>query len=672
MNQETNARVKTGWRRGVIVCVVAGAAGFAAGLSGCDRRDAVDEAIKSAEIQLGTVNLAGAMPLPSDSRRKGVYEGVLNTLKGAGGSAGPGQEAAVNMLTGRAHAGLAEIQSGKAAEGESAFLAEIIRARSVLDKWQSQNASADALDVYDPTKDLSDLDKQIEERSREAQDMASKQKAQEQLVSGLRAQAEEVQGRAKTIREQETALRTQARGTAAVSRAALIEQSAERRRAADDLDKQASELLAKASIEAPKVEEFSRQVTRLKTQQDLLRQAQAEIRSRVETSRQNATRAREDAKSAGTEVAQLLTTLATTREGLAGPSDTAVSGYTQAVAAAKKAASAGKDTKAAAMVAAGSFQQSLADVLATKARGQMSFAGLVQAAADAKPALTGAASWKEKAKAANDQASATVKDAEEAYKSALGMFEGAGAGDKAKNVSEALKRLLEEKSKASLDPKAIEQEVRDAIAARAKLSPEDAMKDVVFKNEDTKTTMESIAPMTSKLSELRAAAKEKFGKPLEELIKSSENPAIKGNPILGGLAGQGGMGLPGMSGDTSSLPIEVQGVSKAKVDFGALGKQEFTKVDGVWKLNLELPGAMLQQMKMMKPMLDGLSGAVDGVATKTKAGEYADADAMLQDLASQVMASAMGGGKPAADKGAGKGAGKGAAKDPAKGGDKKP
>jgi hypothetical protein len=75
--------------------------------------------------------------------------------------------------------------------------------------------------------------------------------------------------------------------------------------------------------------------------------------------------------------------------------------------------------------------------------------------------------------------------------------------------------------------------------------------------------------------------------------------------------------------------------------------QEMVKVDGVWKLNMALPEALLGQMKMMKPMLDNMSGAMDAVAGKTKKGEYATGDEMVQDLMKQMMESMMGGGKPA-------------------------
>lgn len=631
--------------------------GAGATLSACDKQDAVQQALQQAEIKLNSINQFGSTPLPSVKNRKDIYDGVISTLSSHADAGGQGQSGAANLLLARAHAGLAEIRAGKSAEGESAFLADVIGARSVLDKWLSQNATAAALDVYDPTKDLAALDKQIEAKSAEAQQMLAQKQAQEQKVAGLRAQADGVQAQAKALKAEESQIRVQAQGTAAVARAGIIESAAKKRREAEAMDRQASELMAQAQSEAPKVAELELQAARLRTQQDLLRQAQADIRARHEASKQHAAAAREDAKGAGTKLAEHLTALSTARDALAPESDGAIGSYAKAVTFAKKAAAANPQGKASATVAAGSFQQSLADALATKVRGMSRYTELLQAAADAQPPLSGVQVWKDKSKAAQTEVTAAFAEAKQAYESARDTFEKAGAGDKAKGVVEAIKRLLEEREKGAFDPKAAEPEVRAAIEGilSAKTSQE-ALANVVFKNEESKAAVEGLMPAVSKLDELRAATKAKFGKELADLVSESTNPAIKGNPMLAGLAGKGGAGagIPGLpGGKAADAKITVVSPTKAVADLGQGEPTNLIKVDGVWKMHVELPKAALAQVGMMKPLMEGMGGALTAVIEATNAGTYASSDEMLQDLSKRLMEAVMGGGKGGKPAGAG-------------------
>lgn len=631
-------------------------------LSGCGD-DQAERALAQAEVQLSSINQFGSTPPPSIENRRKIYSSVLSSVSAIGDKAGSGQQAAASLLKARAQAGLAQIQAAEAAGGESAFLADAIAARSVLDKWISQNATAAALEIYDPAQSLAEYDTQIADKSREADQAMAAKVAQEKRVADIQAEAQGVQLQARAARERETQVRARAQGVAAVERSGIIQEAAERRREADQLDRRAAELLAHAAAEAPKVAELELQANRLNTQQALLRQAQSDIRARYEASRQHAAGAREDAKAAGARLAELLTSLGTARDALAPASDDAVSGYAKAVASAKQAASLGRDTKQSSTAAAGSFQQSMADAMATKALGMDRHARLLEAAANVQPPLSGAQFWKEKASAARASSNAIASEVKAAYEAAVGLFESSGGGDKAKGVIDAMKRFLEEREKGAMDTGAVEQEVRGALAGMMSAeNSQAALANVVFKNDESKAAVDGLVPITAKLDELRAAAKNTFGKELGELIAQSENPAVRGNPLLAGFAGSGkgggglGGGVPGLpSGDASDATVVVEGPSRAMVTMGGQAF-EMAKVEGVWKLRLELPKAAIAQMGMMKPMFESMAGVLSEVTEKTSTGGYATADDMLQELASKVAAAAMGGGKPAGD-GAGDGAG---------------
>lgn len=623
-------------------------------LSGCGGEDVSAQAIREAEIKLGTVSFGGSSAMPSIERRRSVYNDVLKTVGQVNKEqAGPGQLAASKLLEARAHAGLGEIQAANAAEDEGAFIGELTVAEAWLNRWTGQNATAERLEQYDPTSDLAELEKQIQAKGIEADQMDQQRAAQASVVAQLKGQAEGVQAQAKSVRERANTMRAEAKGVSAQVRSGLIEQAVQVSREADALDKQASLLLAQAGAEAPKVDALARQVQGLRTQQDLLRQSQKDVRTRAESGKQHASAARQDAKDVGTKLASILTALESKRTELETPTDSAAKSYQAAIRAAQEAgrSQSGKSG----IVAAGGFQQSLADTLASKARGMHSYARLIGAVASSKPALPGG-NWGEKAKAADSAAKAALDQTLEAYEAAKTSFSSGGASDKAKAVAESIERLLSSLKGGSAtksqpegqphggspvsagDAGAAEQ-VRAALSSMlAAKSPEDALKFVKFKDESTKNAIEGMLTPIKALAELKDAAKSKFGKDLTELLAQSKSESIKANPMLSMvLTGISGAlpGMEGSAGDVDGAKIDVKDDTATVSHAGQT--MQFVNEAGTWKMLMGMNAQELAGLTTMKPMLDGLAGGVGEVVKKINTDGYADADAMLEDLAKQLM-----------------------------------
>ena len=353
-------------------CLLAALAG------GCGGESAAEQALRRATLKLDALSIAGSTPMPSEVGRKAVYNDVLTNLRSFADAPEPGEAAAANLLIARAHAGMGEIASQHAAEAERRFLSQLTTVTAALDQWVSQNSVADALSLYDPAKDLADLDRQIADRAKEAEAMQAEKARQETVVQDLQSRAEQALQASKSERARETSIRLQAdlAGVSQTARYDLVQQAAQAGRAADAKEKESAFLQAEAASQSPRIGEIQRQIDRLRTQAQLLAQAKTDISARKATATQQAEAARAEAAKAAQSIEAILTAIAAARDAATTPTDEAVKAYTAASASAKKAASgaAGRDHKLSANTAAGSYQQSLGDVQAARARSLASYA----------------------------------------------------------------------------------------------------------------------------------------------------------------------------------------------------------------------------------------------------------------------------------------------------------
>lgn len=673
--------------RNALVALVL-ASGMAAGLSACDD-DSHDRALDSASVKLDAFGAAGSAALPIEKYRKDTYTAILAGLKDTAESGTPGQRAAANLLMARAHSGMGEIAAQNAAVFERQLLSQITIARASLDQWVSQNSVADALKVYDPAKDLADLDKQIAARLADAEKLQTDIAAQQQVVTAIKAKADQATAQARQERTREAELRKSAEGASQTARLSIITQANEVRRAADKFDEQAAIFTAEAAKESPRIDEIQREIDRLRTQSDLLRTAKGEIQARAAKSLEQSEVARTEAQSAAAKVTAALTEMNTTRAALTGPVQESTRAFTQAAAAARKAATESqKETKAAAQFSGAIYQQSLGDVLAANTFSASAFASTLQMIVNAKPPVPGTSGLAEELAKARQEVEAQTKEAREAYKAALALFTSPGSKadpERMQRIEKQLRELagVEAEPAPAADPApasdaapgdkpmdpapsaGVEPEVRAALAAMEpdfkSGDPALMLKHLEFTDPQVKAAIESVLPLVSKGREFNAAATEKFGKGVVDLIKESQAPAVKASPLLAQfaplLSGGAGAAFPGASdiGKFLSPEAHIKVISDTEAALSVDGVPEgltAVKVADAWKIRFDSGasggGTMLSSIT---PMLQPIVGVLDKVTASTREGKYANADAMLTDLNAQIMGAMAGmmgggGGKP--------------------------
>lgn len=722
MTRRTTHRTTTRVSR---VTALLAACAIAASLASCGRSDPVQEEIDRVSVGLGAISTSGSTPLPSVQNRKAVYQWAIARLTGNNGTISieglrtdapapsspsavnadnAGQAAAANLLLARGYAGLGEIAAQEAAQLEAGAALQIGPVSAALDQWLAQNAAADALAAYDPAKDIAEIEKQIGDKQKLADAARANKDRMVAGISDLEGQVGDLTAQARALREQAAEVRGRATNVSETMRLELLTEAVRIGRNADQIEKEAANLMAKIAIEKPAADNLQRGIDELTTQIQLLRTDKDNLRQRADQNAAAAKRARDEAQTAAVRLAQMVGGLTTAREGIVGPTDAAVASYEKAVAAAKKAGQGSREAKGQSAIATGNYQHALADVLATRARGERSYAELLQTLATAKPALPGAADFASKGSAAADAAKASTEAARSAFEGALSQYSSAGGAGDTQDRLEALEatmnRLLGKQpaggeeaapsapdapegdaaadagaSGAAVDTAAVEGEVRSALEqfiAAAKSSDVATLRGfMLIRDEAARPAFDTLMDIAAGPATLEASCKKAYGKSLKQLIDETTVQSVKTNPMLAGI--QQGMDQMGMGpGNLEALSaadatIAVASETEATVKFPAASEgaeaEEFKLVkDGEsWKIDMDselaaMGGAAgLQQMAPMLAPMKGMGEAFTKVAGKIDAGEYSDADAMLLDLNKELLAAMMKSGLGAPPPGGGNG-----------------
>lgn len=627
--------------------------------AGCDQLDADQATLARAGDKINALSVAGANPVPTLSSRGQDLKKIIDELKPLVERKDPSTSAAAGGLLARATAALGDLSARAAADEERQFLNQAHILRAKLDQWLSQNSVAKALESYNPAKDLAELDKQIAEKTAQAQKYEQDKAAQEAKVAQIRAQAENFRGQARAKRTEEANLRKQGEGMSQTARADLITRAVAISREADALDRQAGETMAEADKEAPVVAELANQVERWRRQADALTKAKADLEQRMTIARQQAAAAKADAQKVGAEIKTELATLESRRNAADMPMNDAVKNFSAAVRQARDAAKdAPRDTAAALKISAGTFQHSLGDVLSSRARSMATYSNLMNSLAGAQPALPDASELSAKATKASEDAKAARDEAKSAYDAAKSAYESSGASGDVKarleQLKTAMEALLAEPKAAepapsdsdqgeptpasSLTPeqaKQVEDELKAAIEA-AKADP--ALFQAMFKpkGEAAQKVFDDSNALQAKLKALDDAARAKFGKTMKELASESTDPQARAFAESDSMEKGMSMVIP------DGAKITPTSETSAKIANPMGMPYEAKKVDGQWTIELQLPEPMVM---IFGPILGGMNKAIDGVITNVNEGKYATGEDMLKDLA-QTMQNSMGGAIP--------------------------
>lgn len=626
--------------------------------AGCDGLDQDQVTLAKAGDKINAMSVAGANPVPTLSSRAQDLKKIIDDLKPLVERKDPSTSSAAGGLLARATAALGDLSARAAADEERQFLNQAHIVRAKLDQWISQNSVAKALESYNPSKDLAELDKQIADKGAQAQKLEGDKAAQEAKVAQIRAQAETLRGQAKARRTDEANLRKQGEGMSQTARADLVTRAAAISREADALDRQAAETMALADKEAPVVAELANQAERWRRQADALAKAKTDLEQRMNVARQQAAAAKADAQKVGAEIKTELATLESRRNAADMPMNEAVKNFTAAVRQAKDAGKdAPRDTRTALGISAGTFQQSLGDVLSTRARAMASYSDLMRALAGAEPALPEASELSSKATKASEDAKSAREEAKKAYESAKSAYESSGASGDVKAKLEQLKTAMEAllaepkaaepapagdapagEAASSLTPEQANQ-IRDELKAAIEAAKADpAAFQAMFKpkgNAAQKIFDDSNA-LQAKMKALDEAAQAKFGKSMKEIASASNDPQARAFAESDSME----KGMSMMIPDGAKITPTSETSAKISSPMGA--PIEAKKVDGQWTVEMQIPEPLIM---MFGPILGGMNKALDSVTANVNEGKYATGEDMLKDLA-KVMQDSMGGAIP--------------------------
>jgi hypothetical protein len=655
-----------------------------ASLCACERSDPAQKLIDDAGQKLEAQALSGGNPSFADKNRTSTLNEVVSSLNSVLTDSDPGKSSAAAVLVSRAKSGLGEIKAKNAAEIEHQFVATSGETRALVDQWNSQHASALAASKFDPSKDLEELDKAIKAQSAEAAKREADKAAQERVVAEIQARSDSARAAAKRERDREASIRKSAEGQTQTAREDTIRKAVEASRAADALDKQASELAAEAAKEQPKVNEIASDIERTHAHADSLKKAKENIQQRAAAAKQQTVDATREADAVGKPITDSIGELAKLRDSATAPANEAAKRYEEAVSAVRKIAS--KESKAAASEAQGAAKQSLGDLLATKARSLDVYAATLEAIAKSSPPAPGAADAGKKAADVRAEFETVSKDAKTAYTDAIAAYKNAGGSEAIRKKLEDIGKSLEalnnppppppppvpaaaaetkpevaktEEMHADAKPaepaltpeqsKAVEDEVRATLrelaAATAAGDTNKILSHILTKSDQEKEFLLAALPAGQAAKSLDAACKAKWGKDLAGLVQESKSPAIKANPMfmmLGSITGKGGpagAGSPVMDADTAEkAAIKPVSLTDAEVTVpDAPAPTKFKKDGDTWKitgLDAMMGGGMGPQLM---PVVKLVGDAFTAAAAGTTSGKYATADEMLTELSAKLM-----------------------------------
>lgn len=655
----------------------------AALLAACDGTDSAGRQVQIAGQKISAVSVREKAPTASSKRDATVYTDAVNSLKSATTGELSGQAGAAGLLTARAQAGLGEIAAKAAGLAELESLAAASKVRVGLDSWLRHQGRAAALEQYDPSKQLNDLDAQIKQRV----DEAAKAKAAKQKLDGeiaqLESEAKSQLDKARAERDAETAIRQQAVNASATQRADLITQANQRRRASDGFDMQASLLRAQSAAKTPQSKDMQAEIDRLSAQAKVLADAKADLVALQKSNADQATREKADALAAAQALKDAAADLAKIRDTVPDLTDKATKTYGQAITATKAVQQKNdldQETKSSAKLAAAMYKHAQADVLAARARGLESYAGLLKSLATASPPLPDAASYASKAESTSKEADAAFEAAKKAYEEVQADYAGISARadvkDRLTKLSESIKKLAERdiavpawlagtplkagssmaSSGGGAAPGGPEGEVYRALQGMLDATKagdlEKAMGMIVAKTPDDEKVLAAINSVAVGFTKLDAACKSKFKSSLPDLLKNSKNPMLAGMASqMGGAGGMGGMGL-GDLGDASvdDLKIEMVDANTARLTPKDGGESlDMVKTGGDWKLQLALPGEAKAMIQPLMAIFQPMGKLMNDLSADVSAGKFAapeDFEKALTLKMMPIMQKMMGGGGP--------------------------
>ena len=596
-------------------------------LGGC-QRDPADEALDQASIRLASLDVGLGTHMPPQLTRDKLHQ-IITDMEPLIAASSP-QAGDASVLLAMAQRGLALQDSADLAQRERELVNLFPKTRARLHAWVMNNATATATATYDPTPEFDDIASQVLARQKDIATQEARAKEIESQISNLLEQVSTRLGHSADLRKQAGALKLQIPDVSATEGLALAKQVRELGRQADTIEFEARDIKNKTDQLRLDDRAVIQEIKKLKIQIGLLSSARSAVEKRAQQAEKTAAQARGLAQLAGDAISELLESPDTGIIGLRESLDTDYDPIISQLETATRSARSGTTARrSSAQRAIGQIQQSLGDVHFAHALGLESYANLLDEITDATPALPNAAQYADRASQAKEAAIQARTHAFDAYTAALSAYEATGArGDVKDLIDQANNKLrelagrvgagavdaqaLEDLQNSMADETAPDKSQADSAAANDSAidsgDEEAALRQAIqtatdaFKSGDTEAGIAFIEPATdadaaivdrlgslaTSSSALDAATEAAFGEKFTQWAKSNA-PAN---------ANMGAMNPDDLLGDDlKNLDIRIQGDQAVAISSTPnVPDIKFRKVDGQWKMVLDMADMMSQSM----------------------------------------------------------------------------
>lgn len=673
---------KTGIMRKTSHSVLALVLGAGLCLSGCGGGDEQAEAVRKAKLDmqtLATTNVPGAKG--SD---KVSYQKVITDLSKAADSSNAGVATAARVLRARAYTREGDDAAVRVGELERRAQSLQGEVRTYHNHWLDLNAQAAGLRKYDASVELARLDEQQRKLDEDIKDADSALAAAEAELASLRARADAALEQARSLRDEELAIRNRMIDRSQTERAELVKMANETKRKGDGLDREAADLGAEAAKARPNIAQLRLQAERLRIQKTMLEASREQVVKAAEMTARQAERALGGGRTASGEevmgaaqaaeaIHRAVAELKEVRAGLGEPTDEADRFYSQAMSEAQKIKSGGggpgaggNDSK----LTKAQTYHAQAGLHLMRAQGLQGYADLLRRLAETKPALPHASEYAAQSDEAANAAKELLTKAEEEFTQARDLYESAGVPAGAQDVKDRLEMVVKtlasftgraptEPAEPSENPDiaqvpaatdaataptepmpsfegaqaevfALLQKIEETIKAK---NYEAMMPLLLFRNSQQEENFRKILPLMVKEDALNAACMERFGRSFDDLVL--EYAKQQGGVGDANAQTTGYKALTRLrSLDPADLNILiVAGGREAEITYKsapALDPLIATNRNGTWVLqfDFELEGGMSAEM-----FLKGMEGVYDKVIENIKSGRYEnDSAKMIEDF----------------------------------------
>jgi hypothetical protein len=605
---------------------------------GCDQRS---QASKSLQAASNSLHATGVAPEADASKLESRLKQISSSLSEVASSGSTGEKASAAVLLTQTTMGQGELAAQAAKTADFAIRNQLVLVSGLSADWSRHSATAEALKVFDPSKDLAELEagkKAMEvELAAHGKALGAAKTRQTQLQGEAKAKMDEAEVAA---REYATLSQSAIKMTATQA-AEVVAKANEFRRKADDLRTAGGKLQAEADLLEPTVKEYEVLGEKCRRQIANYETSTQALKAREQASKQEAATAAAAANAVANDLDKMVVEL------LAKRASDVVPAYAAAADQFAKAASKAGGSAAAApgmsKVSQGSAKLALAETHWGQSHGARAVVGTLDGLASVRPALPQASQYKAKAEELRSEAKASLEAAAAALDEAKSAFESARISDKA--VKERLTALAEQVGKAkdiasgaTIEPPPAPEAPASTGGSGGSASAADVDPTLLVAIDRMLEATKSFN--TDSMGAVDKACRDKFGKSMSDVLAS--------NPMLSQMTRGMSAATAMASLKAADMQITVDGESATVMAPGSPMPLQFAKRDGQWVQDLSGQASMMAMLKPQMGMLEQVGTLIKQWGDDIAAGKYADANAASQGLQQAfmpMMQQMMGGGR---------------------------